>query len=88
MRAPMCLCVSWYRYAHHVCNVYLVANAYFENKTKKMPPKNTSSQVELKMKELEGLVYKLTYLIEPYFFLKDRSEESEIHAAPVPAGSA
>lgn len=48
-----------------------------------MPPKNTSFQVEMKMKELEVLVYKLTYLIEPYSFLKDRHEESEIQAAPV-----
>lgn len=42
----------------------------------------------MKMKELEGLVYKLTYLIEPYSFLKGRREESEIHAAPVSAGRA
>lgn len=40
------------------------------------------------MKELEGFVYKPTYLIELYSFLKGKSEESEIHAAPFPAGSA
>ncbi|XP_009871152.1 PREDICTED: syntaxin-binding protein 6, partial [Apaloderma vittatum] len=56
-------------------------------RNKQTPPKNSSSQVELKMKELEGIVYKLTYLIGPCSFLKGRSEESEIHAAPVSAGS-
>lgn len=55
-------------------------------KKKKLPAK--FSQVKLKMKELEGLVYKPTYLIEPYSFLKDKSEESESHAAPVSSGSA
>jgi len=38
------------------------------------------------MKELEGLVYQLTYLTELYSFLKDRGEESEIRT--VSAGSA
>lgn len=74
-----------YGYAHHICNVYLVASAYLK---KKIATKEHFSEVELKMKELEGLVYKPTYLIEPYSFLKDRSEESEIHAAPVSAGTA
>lgn len=66
--------------------MYLVANTCFQSQ--KAATKENFLQVELKMKDLEGLVYKFTCLVDLSSFLKSSSEESEIHAASVPAGSA
>lgn len=37
---------------------------------------------------MKGLFTSLLILLNPYSFLKNESKESEIHAAPVSAGSA